>query len=120
MAKYRIKKVYKYCSNDVSADEKISIQKKFLWWWKTVTIPIIMAIDGNDILEITVFGGAKLESKDGWFSEESMEIFFRVLTWSEYPNIGLAWWGNEIVFYDKKKYIMLQGFEDVKKYCKNG
>ena len=28
MAKYRIKKVYKYCSNDVSADEKISIQKK--------------------------------------------------------------------------------------------
>jgi len=105
MSKYRIKKIYKVTHNEGEVVEKICIQKKILWWWKTVTIPIIMATDGKDILEITAFGGNKLESKDSFYSDEEMEDFFSILDGNNYPNIGLAWWQKFIVFYDKEKYI---------------
>lgn len=113
MSKYRIKKIYKVTYNEGEVVEKICIQKKILWWWKTVTIPIIMATDGKDILEITAFGGNKLECKDGFYSDEEMEDFFSILDGNKYPTIGLAWWQKFIVFYDKEKYIFAFDLNDL-------
>ena len=113
MSKYRIKKIYKVTHNEGEVVEKICIQKKILWWWKTVTIPIIMATDGKDILEITAFGGNKLESKDGFYSDEEMEDFFSIFDENNYPNIGLAWHGKSIVYYDKGNYVFSYKLKDL-------
>ena len=113
MSKYRIKKIYKVTYDEGEVVEKICIQRKILWWWKTVTIPIIMASDGKDILEITAFGGDRLESRDNFYSDEEMEEFFSIFDRRKYPNIGLAWWGNLIVFYDKEKYIFAYKLEEL-------
>jgi hypothetical protein len=105
MSKYRIKKIYKVTPNEGEVIEKMCIQRKFLWWWRTVTIPIIMATYGKDILEISAFGGEKLECSDEWYSDEEWEDLFRLIDRQKYPNIGLAWHGKSIVYYDKVKYV---------------
>lgn len=114
MSKYRIKKIYKVTPNEGEVIEKMNIQRKILWWWRTVTIPIIMATDGKDILEISAFGGKKLECSDEWwYSDEEWEDFFKLIDGQKYPKIGLAWYGKNIVYYDKVKYVFSYNLKDL-------
>lgn len=110
MSKYRIKEV-SFRRIDGVIVERFLIQKRILWLlWITVRIPVILAVFSGKITDISVLEGVKLKffrtSEEGsiW-RERAYEDAKRVcefLRTNKNKRIKLAYFNDDVVYYDKK------------------
>ena len=118
MSNFRVK-VISYEKENGNSIEEYIVQKKVLWWWFNVRIPEIYKVFNGKISEISVLEGRilkfslKSEYTETWRDSVKEEVrkicdFLRTNT---NTRIGLAYWGHDIVFYDKKKLAIEHNLE---------
>lgn len=128
MSKYRIKEV-SFRRMDGVIVEKFLIQKRLLWLlWITVRIPVILAVFSGKITAISVLEGVKLKffrtSEEGsiW-RERAYEDAKRVcefLRTNKNKRIKLAYFNDDVVYYDKKTGRIADTPQDLMLYIEQG
>lgn len=128
MSKYRIKEV-SFRRMDGVIVERFLIQKRILWLlWITVRIPVILAVFSGKITAISVLEGVKLKffrtSEEGsiW-RERAYEDAKRVcefLRTNKNKRIKLAYFNDDVVYYDKKTGRIADTPQDLMLYIEQG
>jgi len=128
MSKYRIKEV-SFRRMDGVIVERFLIQKRILWLlWITVRIPVILAVFSGKITAISVLEGVKLKffrtsEESSIWRERAYEDAKRVcefLRTNKNKRIKLAYFNDDVVYYDKKTGRIADTPQELMLYIEQG
>lgn len=128
MSKYRIKE-FSFRRMDGVIVERFLIQKRILWLlWITVRIPVILGVFNSKITDISVLEGVKLKffrtSEEGsMWRERVYEDAKRVcefLRTNKNKRIKLAYFNDDVVYYDKKTGRIADAPQELMFYIEQG
>lgn len=128
MRKYRIKEA-SFRRMDGVIVERFLIQKRILWLlWITVRIPVILAVFSGKITDISVLEGVKLKffrtSEEGsiWRERayEDAKRTCEFLRTNKNKRIKLAYFNDDVVYYDKKTGRIVDTPQELMLYMEQG
>ena len=128
MSKYRIKEA-SFRRMDGVIVERFLIQKRILWLlWITVRIPVILAVFSGKITAISVLEGVKLKffrtSEEGsvWRERayEDAKRACEFLRTNKNKRIKLAYFNDDVVYYDKKTGRIADTSQELMAYIEQG